>query len=257
MNKLQNLKEQATELGVPFDKSATIKTLTLAIKLFNESKEAEKIDSPNGKVVDSKEKIAAKKQDAKDNEKAAKKAEKIKLKEQAKAKKKQNKADAKQKAKDDKDLAHAQFVANAEKAAKALAINGDIEAHIDLKPGEKSVRARRLATRKERVIVRVYDPKRKAKAGDVYRARNSYSGPTAQMVLYNEEPQYLPTMIISALRDAKFQKFTSKKDPRTGDVIKTSKQSPAFGVEYLDHLNDQELSELAIKQASSGVLNED
>ena len=135
--------------------------------------------------------------------------------------------------------------------------NPNIDAHIKLTPAELAVKSRKASIRKERVIVRVYDPNRKQKSGDIFRARNAHSGPTGQMVLYDEKPQYIYAMVLAALKDINFQKFIERTDPSNGNKTKHSVQSPAFGIEKLPHLTQGELDELARKQELAGVHSEE
>jgi hypothetical protein len=77
-----------------------------------------------------------------------------------------------------------------------------------------------------------------------------------QFVSYNEEPQYIYNIVLSALRERKYQRFVSVK-AKNGEVIRKGKISPAYHIEVLPHLSQDELDELAKQQLAAGVFEED
>lgn len=239
MAKLSDLKEQATQLGIKIPNNATIAQLE---KLINDDQKQKSAIADDTLIE--KEKIKQVRKAKKKAKKTKKTKRKCELEQKLKDKWKESAFDS------EEDFAEA-----ARKAAEKLSRNPDIEAHIPRTDSEKAVIARHKAIRKKRVIVTCSDPSRTQKAGEMIRARNSLSGPTGQMVLFDEQPQYLPEIIINSLKEIKYQRFTKVKQPGGDWVVKTSQEN-AFRITYLEDLTKEELTELARKQELAGVFAE-
>ena len=252
---LEELKIIADANGMSYSSRIGIDTLrTKLLAHFKTERRLAKVNNEKVKraqiTAQGEEEKAGKKKSKKKTKKKTKftmdkglvKSEKTKI-----ALKKQEKKRRKAKAKAKK------FIKNVSKAETSLARSGSLFTHINESPAERVMRVRRSAIRKQRVKITVYDPNRAELPSEVIRGRNKYSGGIGQVVMYDNKPQYLPVIIINILKERQYFKTVSEKQP-DGSSRNTKKAIPAYFIEYMDDLTEDELSELAAKQERAGII---
>ena len=111
-------------------------------------------------------------------------------------------------------------------------------------------RLRREAGRLVRIRVTCMNPNKKDWDGDVFTVSNSAVGTFRKYVPFNaEEGWHVPNMIFEYIKEKNFvHHYIEKKD---GREINRHKLVKEFAVEVLDPLTDQELKDLAQRQALS------
>jgi hypothetical protein len=115
---------------------------------------------------------------------------------------------------------------------------------------EKMERLRLEAARLVRIRVTCMNPNKKDWDGDVFTVSNSFVGTFRKYVPFNaEEGWHVPNIIYEYIKDKNFvHHYVEKKD---GKEINRHKLVKEFAVEVLDPLTDEELKELAQRQAMS------
>lgn len=109
-------------------------------------------------------------------------------------------------------------------------------------------RLRKEAQRLVRVRITCMNPNKKDWDGDVFTVSNSVVGTLRKYVPFNaEDGWHIPTMMLDFLRDKQFvQHYVEKKN---GQEINRHKLVKEFAIEVLDPLTQEELKELAQRQA--------
>lgn len=109
-------------------------------------------------------------------------------------------------------------------------------------------RLRKEAQRLVRVRITCMNPNKKDWDGDVFTVSNSVVGTLRKYVPFNaEDGWHIPAMMLDFLRDKQFvQHYVEKKN---GQEINRHKLVKEFAIEVLDPLTQEELKELAQRQA--------
>jgi hypothetical protein len=121
-------------------------------------------------------------------------------------------------------------------------------------PAVETIEQRRSRKRKEanklvRIRVTCMNPAKKEWEGELFTAGNSLVGSFTKMVPFNnDEGWYVPQIILNQIQQRMCQIFTSTKDER-GNTIRKGKQIKEFSVEILPDLTQEELRDLAQRQA--------
>jgi hypothetical protein len=91
------------------------------------------------------------------------------------------------------------------------------------------------------------DPDRREHQGAVYSVGSSKLGKIAKYVPFNT-PWYVPKAIVEVMQEAKFSTHHNVPDGM-GGTVKKSTLAPAYNIEILPDLTEDELKELAQRQA--------
>jgi len=106
-----------------------------------------------------------------------------------------------------------------------------------------------------RVNVSCMNPDKKHLEGDFFTVSNSVIGTETRYVQFNvEDGWHVPNIILTVLKEKQFQTFVTKKLPN-GQKTKVGKLVKEYAIEYLDPLTEEELAELARRQAMSGSID--
>lgn len=156
-------------------------------------------------------------------------------------------------------------VATLQKAIQAK-LNGDTnegegDSEMDSK-SKQQTEAEQLETlyNKAMKLVRVIiTPMEATKAANLEReifcAGNSKIGTVKRSVEFNE-PWHVEQILLNAIREKKYQLFTTKKNAR-GIEITSAKLIPAYSINILPDLTDEELKELADHQIRTRSLDDE
>jgi len=126
----------------------------------------------------------------------------------------------------------------AEEATKLIKDEGD----------RKLAEARDKAQRLVRVQVMQMDPLKKNYEGEYFSVSNSVAGTTTKYVHFGA-PWHVSQMFVDMLKEKKYLSLTAKKLPGAGGrTEQVRKLVPAYNVEILDPLTEEELKELARRQ---------
>lgn len=121
---------------------------------------------------------------------------------------------------------------------------------------ERRVRKKKEAEKLVRIQVTCMDPKRKEWEGDIFTAGNTLLGSYRKFVPFNT-PWHVPQIIYNQIKNAKCQVFYTKLGGPNGKVkVRASKLVNAFAVEVLPDLTEQELKDLAQRQAMADGTSE-
>lgn len=121
-------------------------------------------------------------------------------------------------------------------------------------PAEESQEQRRKRKRLEanalvRVRVTCMNPAKKEWEGELFTAGNSVVGSFTKYVPFNtDEGWHVPQIILNQIKQRMCQIFVSSKDER-GNNVRKGKQIKEFSVEILASLSQEELRDLAQRQA--------
>lgn len=119
-------------------------------------------------------------------------------------------------------------------------------------PTNESENARRVRKQREaaelvRIRVTNMNPNKREYDGEIVTAGNRIVGTHKKYVPFDTE-WHVPRVIYNVLRDRQCQVFVNEKDDR-GRTVKRGKQIKEFSIEVLPPLSEQELKELAQRQA--------
>ena len=144
-----------------------------------------------------------------------------------------------------------------EKVSTALtpAVDGEVAAPapaaVSTAASADEVRRKHIldATRLVRIRVACMNPNKKELEGQIITVGNSVVGTLKKYVPFHiEDGWHVPHMIYETLRDAECQIFMTKKDAR-GNNYRASKMIKEFAIEILPDLTQEELKDLAQRQA--------
>ena len=121
---------------------------------------------------------------------------------------------------------------------------------------QRRFRKRREATKLVRVNVMNMNPNRTEWEGDTYCVGNSLIGTIKRYVPYNVD-WHVEQALLNVMLERQCQIFTSRKDPRTGQEIKTPRFIKELQIAVLPPLSEKELKELAQRQAMAAGTQED
>lgn len=131
-----------------------------------------------------------------------------------------------------------------EEVANELQTSGETE-------GEIRARKRREAAALVRVRVSCMNPNKKDYEGEFFSVGNGVVGTFTKYVPFNnEEGWHIPTIIYKDLKQRQCQIFINAKDNR-GNAIRKAKLIKEFNVELLEPLTEEEMKELAHRQATA------
>jgi len=232
-DKKKALLEEATELGLSFAKNARISVIENAIRKAKEDMiiQSEAYDSDSTNIEPD-----IKKTITEDNAKTEAEI-RAQLEEEYAEKLKAITADITEKA-------NANF---------SSADVGDSRLGKQLTGREKVARMKK-ATRLVRCVVTCRNPAKKDWDGEILSVSNDVIGTMKKFVPYNiEEGYHIPQIIFNALKDKTCTIFVNKKV--NGENVKVGKQIKEFGLEILDPLTQDELSELAAEQNARGSID--
>ena len=113
---------------------------------------------------------------------------------------------------------------------------------------EKLMQIKNDALRLIRVNVTCFNPAKRDWDGEIITVSNSVIPVVRKFIKFGTtEGYHVPNIILEVLKDRMFQNFSSKKT--RGVDVPTSTYQKEFGIEYLPALTEQELKELARRQA--------
>jgi hypothetical protein len=112
----------------------------------------------------------------------------------------------------------------------------------------KRFRQRKEATALVRVNVMNMNPFRKEWEGDTYCVGNGVIGTIKRYVPFNTD-WHVERALLNVMEERKCQIFTTRKDPRTGQEVKTPRTIKELQIAILPPLTEKELKELAQRQA--------
>lgn len=116
---------------------------------------------------------------------------------------------------------------------------------------EKNKRIRDEALKLVRIRLTCMNPTKKEWFGEVFTVGNSVIGTVRKFVPFNaEEGWHVPNIMYEFLRDRQCQIFVSRKLPN-GMSVREGKLIKEFAIEVLPNLTEEELKELARRQAMS------
>ena len=135
-----------------------------------------------------------------------------------------------------------------EKITEALSTEGAEEPEpikIDKNVGRAQKKA--AALKLIRIRIACMDPLKKNHQGDWFITGNALVGTVKRYVPFDVE-WHVPQIMLNMIRDKEFQQLSSTKDERGRDSHSKRIQK-TYNVQILDQLTEQELKDLAIKQA--------
>lgn len=112
--------------------------------------------------------------------------------------------------------------------------------------GQRRARKRKEASRLVRVRVTNHNPHKRESEGEMFTASNSIIG-TFRRYVHFGEPWHVEQILLNVLREREYQQFSTKVE--NGKKVRRSKLVKEFGIEVLDPLTPEELSELGRAQA--------
>jgi hypothetical protein len=136
----------------------------------------------------------------------------------------------------------------------------DAPAAEDVPVAEESAVARKLRKRREaselvRIRVTCMNPNKKEWEGEIFTAANSVVGTFKKYVPFNaDEGWHVPRIIYNMIVQRQCQVFVTRKGPR-GVSTKEGKMIREFAVEVLPMLNEEELHDLAQRQAMAKAID--
>lgn len=140
----------------------------------------------------------------------------------------------------------ARAVADTELASKAAV--AALETQLVETKDAKRFRQRKEATALVRVNVMNMNPFRKEWEGDTYCVGNGVIGTIKRYVPFNTD-WHVERALLNVMEERKCQIFTTRKDPRTGQEVKTPRTIKELQIAILPPLTEKELKELAQRQA--------
>ena len=116
-------------------------------------------------------------------------------------------------------------------------------------PAAKKLRLKREALKLVRVRITCMNPAKKEWEGEIITVANNAVGTVKRYVPFNiEDGWHVEHILLEQLRERQCQIFVSEKDSR-GNKVRKGKLIREFAIEVLDPLTEEELAELALRQA--------
>jgi hypothetical protein len=104
-----------------------------------------------------------------------------------------------------------------------------------------------------RIRVTCMNPNKKNWEGEIISVGSAKLGTFKKYVPFNaDDGWHVPNIIFEAMKERKYSSFTTVRGPR-GEKIRKAKLVPEFSIEVLPHLTNEELKELARRQAAQGT----
>lgn len=140
----------------------------------------------------------------------------------------------------------------AEEAEKAPAV---VAEPTDETEGQRLARLKREASKLVRIRVTCMNPAKKEWEGEIFSIGNAVVGSFTKYVPFNaEEGWHVPQMMYQMIRDRQCQVFYTVSDSR-GNKTRRGKLIKEFSVEVLPPLTQEELHDLAQRQAMAGSID--
>lgn len=115
------------------------------------------------------------------------------------------------------------------------------------------MRERARASVMQRVIITCMNPLKGDYRGEIFKARNHYSGAVTRFISYNGEPQHVEQILLNTLKEKVYQTFITKVNER-GNKYRVGVQRPEYTIVPLDQLSKQEVDDLVEAQALNGSI---
>ena len=116
-------------------------------------------------------------------------------------------------------------------------------------PAAKKLRLKREGLKLVRVRITCMNPAKKEWEGEIFTVSNNAVGTVKRYVPYNiEDGWHVEQILLNQLRERQCQIFVTEKDSR-GNKIRKGKLIREFAIEVLDSLTEEELHDLAQRQA--------
>ena len=116
-------------------------------------------------------------------------------------------------------------------------------------PAAKKLRLKREGLKLVRVRITCMNPTKKEWEGEIFTVSNNTVGTVKRYVPYNaEDGWHVEQILLNQLRERQCQIFVTEKDSR-GNKIRKGKLIREFAIEVLDPLTEEELHDLAQRQA--------
>ena len=120
---------------------------------------------------------------------------------------------------------------------------------VEESPAAKKLRLKREGLKLVRVRITCMNPTKKEWEGEIFTVSNNAVGTVKRYVPYNaEDGWHVEQILLNQLRERQCQIFTTEKDSR-GNKIRKGKLIREFAIEVLDPLTEEELHDLAQRQA--------
>ena len=124
-----------------------------------------------------------------------------------------------------------------------------VTATVEESPAAKKLRLKREGLKLVRVRITCMNPTKKEWEGEIFTVSNNAVGTVKRYVPYNaEEGWHVEQILLNQLRERQCQIFVTEKDSR-GNKIRKGKLIREFAIEVLDPLTEEELHDLAQRQA--------
>ena len=134
---------------------------------------------------------------------------------------------------------------------KVNAAISDVQKDPEAEAPKKNSRleAQRKASELVRIRVTCMNPAKKEWEGEIFTVGNSTVGTFKKYVPFNaDEGWHVPWIIYEQLKERECQVFVTKRDER-GNTTRTGKLIKEFAIEVLPNLTEEELKDLAQRQA--------
>ena len=134
---------------------------------------------------------------------------------------------------------------------KVNAAISDVQKEPEAEALKKNARleAQRKASELVRIRVTCMNPAKKEWEGEIFTVGNSTVGTFKKYVPFNaDEGWHVPRIIYEQLKERECQVFVTKRDER-GNTTRTGKLIKEFAIEVLPNLTEEELKDLAQRQA--------
>lgn len=119
----------------------------------------------------------------------------------------------------------------------------------------KRGRLKREALALVRVRITCMNPAKKEWEGELFTAGNSFIGSVTKFVPFNnDEGWHVPQIILNQIKNRECQIFTTVRDSR-GQAQRKGKMIKEFAVEIMEALTQEDLAELARRQAASKAID--
>lgn len=116
-------------------------------------------------------------------------------------------------------------------------------------PAAKKLRLKREGLKLVRVRITCMNPTKKEWEGEIFTVSNNAVGTVKRYVPYNvEDGWHVEQILLNQLRERQCQIFVTEKDSR-GNKIRRGKLIREFAIEVLEPLTEEELRDLAQRQA--------
>lgn len=102
------------------------------------------------------------------------------------------------------------------------------------------------------------NPAKKDLHGEIFSVGNKFIGTVKRYIPFGEvtdDGWHIPKILYDDLKERQFQQIQTKKDPRTGTPVVSTRWVREFAIEVLPNLTKEELARLATDQAAAGSID--